>query len=150
MSFPRYLKGEELKPSDKVKFDFDAKNKLHTCVIEDTMTETDEGTLKIVAKNCAGEASCQAKLEVKGLAPKFIEEPLKCVILEKQTAVFKTKIIGEPTPKVSLFVLHLSFSLYIQLNTLRFLALSFHITVFNPTFNSDLVPQTPFRALGIA
>jgi hypothetical protein len=68
-------------------------------IIDDTLPQQ-TGPVKCVAKNCAGEATCQAMLTVRGRAPTFIEKPIKCTVMKNQTSIFKAKIDGDPTPKV--------------------------------------------------
>ena len=48
------------------------------------------GVVKAHASNVAGEAECTANLEVRGRAPKFIEVPMKVVVMEGNYVYFVT------------------------------------------------------------
>ena len=41
-----------------------------------------QGQIRAVASNVGGEELATATLEVRGIAPTFVETPLKCTILE--------------------------------------------------------------------
>ena len=59
------------------------------------------GQVKVTAKNCGGEAVTEAELKVEGRAPSFVERPLKCVVLEGDTCVFRCRVDGQPAPEVT-------------------------------------------------
>ena len=59
-----------------------------------------QGHVNVIAKNIGGEASTECDLVIKGRAPTFIEKPIKCTVLEGDTAVFRCRVDGEPEPKV--------------------------------------------------
>ena len=71
----------KLEESEIIHFEHQPKADIHVLTIDRTSPEM-KGTLKAVATNRGGEASAEAKLEVRGKAPVFIEQPLKCTILE--------------------------------------------------------------------
>jgi hypothetical protein len=48
-----------------------------------------QGTIEAKAKNNGGEVLCTANLEVRGKAPVFLEQPLKCTVLEGRFIVSK-------------------------------------------------------------
>ena len=57
--------------------------------------------MKVVAVNVGGEVSSGAELKVEGRAPTFVERPLKCVVLEGDTCVFRCRVDGHPEPDVA-------------------------------------------------
>lgn len=71
----------ELTEGETVKFDYEEKDNMYTLTISGDI-KGKSGPVKAIAKNIAGEASCNATLTVRGRAPNFIEKPLKCTILE--------------------------------------------------------------------
>lgn len=71
----------KLEESELIHFEHQQKDNVHILTIDKTSPEM-KGILKAVATNRGGEASVEAKLEVRGKAPVFIEQPLKCTILE--------------------------------------------------------------------
>ena len=79
--FNRFLNGVELAEGEDVKFDFDEKDNTYSMTLLGNIKDK-SGPVKVIAKNIAGEASCNAKLTVRGRAPTFIEKPAKCTILE--------------------------------------------------------------------
>lgn len=59
-----------------------------------------QGQIRAVAVNVGGEELATANLEVRGMAPTFVETPIKCTILEGDTAIFKCLVKGEPAPSI--------------------------------------------------
>lgn len=59
-----------------------------------------QGTVKAIAVSSAGEDVTLAELSVRGRAPTFKEVPIKCTVLEGDTAVFRCRVIGEPKPQI--------------------------------------------------
>lgn len=76
----RYINDMELKESDIIHFDSPKKDE-YTLTIDKASPEL-KGKLKVVATNRGGEASAEAKIDIRGRAPEFIEVPQKCTILE--------------------------------------------------------------------
>ena len=77
----RYLNDQELEPGNDVEIDVDEKAKLyHLTLLHDLKGK--DGEVKVTAKNGGGEDSCASKLVIGGRAPKFIEKPLKCTVLD--------------------------------------------------------------------
>ena len=57
------------------------KNGTCTLTIKNAAPEM-QGQIRAVASNVGGEELATATLEVRGIAPTFVETPLKCTILE--------------------------------------------------------------------
>ncbi|XP_074642623.1 twitchin-like [Tubulanus polymorphus] len=104
-----FINDKQIEMSESITSDYDKKTDLHTLTFIDTMPDIG-GKLKCLAKNNAGEASCEAILTVRGRAPIFIDKPIKCTVLADltddsdstpgQTGLFQTRVDGEPKPKV--------------------------------------------------
>ena len=62
-----------------------AKDGICKLIISDATADM-AGEIKAVAVNAGGEDLCSAALEVRGMAPTFIETPIKCTILEGKSS----------------------------------------------------------------
>ena len=77
----RYLDDNELVESETVLCESDEKkNMYHMTMTHDIKGQS--GVIRVNATNIGGEANAESKLTVSGRAPEFIENPLKCTILE--------------------------------------------------------------------
>ena len=93
------LNNEEIQPTDNVSLAFDKKTSTYTLTLTGDLRGKG-GDVKVTAKNIGGEADTSCTLTIKGRAPTFIEKPIKCTVLEGDTCVFRTRIDGDPEPKV--------------------------------------------------
>ena len=85
----RSLDDKPLEESETVLYEHDEKaNLYHLTLTHDIKGQS--GTVKVVATNIGGEATASAKLTVDGRAPEFIENPLKCTILEGMILCHRT------------------------------------------------------------
>ena len=76
----RFLNEKELEPSDSIVME---QKKDGTCILTLKDASADlQGEVKAVASNVGGEDLMKANLEVRGQAPTFVEQPMKCTILE--------------------------------------------------------------------
>ena len=69
-----------------------------------SVTASDQGNYKIIAKNKMGERSCQAKVTVKEVlvAPLFITKPDEVIsIIEGDDATLNVEVEGLPVPKIT-------------------------------------------------
>ncbi len=98
--FPRTMNGEEVVESEHAVFEYTKRAETFSLTLLHDLKGKDGATVKVLAKNVGGEDSCSAQLSIRGRAPTFIERPLKCTILEGDTAVFRCRIDGDPTPKL--------------------------------------------------
>ena len=83
----RYLCDEELPEGEFVVYDYKPKENIYTLTLRGNLKGM-SGTVKVVAKNNGGEASCESQMTIKGRAPTFIEKPIKCTILEGKFYVY--------------------------------------------------------------
>ncbi|KAK0090259.1 hypothetical protein PV325_001954 [Microctonus aethiopoides] len=69
------------------------------------VTRTDAGVVTCVAKNKAGETSCQCHLHViekeQVVAPKFVERFTTTSVKEGEPVVFSARAVGTPMPRIS-------------------------------------------------
>lgn len=94
-----FLNDEEITESENVTFEYVKKDNAYIMTMTGDLSGKD-GKVKVIAKNNGGEDSCEAELTIKGRAPSFVEKPLKCTVLEGETAIFRCRVDGNPEPKV--------------------------------------------------
>lgn len=87
MSITRFLNEKELIPDENIVVDI-SKDGTSTLIIKNATPDM-QGQIRAVASNVGGEELATADLEVRGLAPTFVETPLKCTILEGRVACFR-------------------------------------------------------------
>jgi hypothetical protein len=87
--------------SNKYKQEKDMRTGTLALIIENSSPTVDSGLYKARIYNPGGECSSEAKVVVKGFAPRFVEKPEKIYALANDVATFATIVDGDPKPIVT-------------------------------------------------